>query len=200
MTRSTHEQQAREDFLKRAPEYQMTVELDQGIHRHLRFRIGDSMCYGFDIVTWPGYLSISGDMGCFVFCRLRDMFEFFRGGECGRINPGYWSEKLQACDGQGGYDEFSADLFEANIREELAEIEASDELIDAVEDDVLRYSHDGEAAAIHAAMSFEHDGRAIFPDFWETSNREYTFRFLWCCHAIVWAIRQYDEYAQKAAA
>ena len=28
----------------------------------------------FDIVTWPGYLCYSGDMGCFVFTRLPDMF------------------------------------------------------------------------------------------------------------------------------
>jgi hypothetical protein len=49
---------------------------------------------GFDVVTWPGHLSISGDMGCFVFTRVDDMFTFFRGHE-DAPNLGYsakWGE------------------------------------------------------------------------------------------------------------
>lgn len=185
-------------LLKKAPQYTMTVELDQGEHRHLRFRIGESMIYGFDIVTWPGYLSISGDMGCYVFSRIKDMFEFFRCDEDG-ISPGYWSEKIQAADPHDGYEQFSPELFRANILEDLEQLEEAgdiedfDDLKSQVEDEVLFYSEDGEAPAVQAAMGFMYEGRAIFPDFWETNNRQYTYRYLWCCYAIVWAIRQYDK-------
>ncbi len=30
-------------------------------------------------------------------------------------------------------------------------------------------------------------------DCWEWGCKEYTFHFLWCCYAIAWGIKTYDE-------
>jgi hypothetical protein len=80
--------------------HQMTVLHDDGLYRHLRFARSQVLgpvhvhtgMYYFDLITWPGFLTIVGDFGpSFVFSRERDMFGFFRGPD---INPGYWAEKL----------------------------------------------------------------------------------------------------------
>ncbi len=57
---------------------------------------------------------------------------------------------------------------------------------------MLRKADDGEHAVYSAMRDFEHDGRNWFQDAWEVSFREYTYRFIWCCFALVWAIRKYD--------
>ncbi len=103
-------------------QHQMEVLLDNGLHRHLKFSNAGSSVYRFDIVTWPGYLTISGDMGTSVFRRMPDMLEFFRNDQRKdaapdvlRINPGYWAEKCVANDGEG--KKFDENLFEQVVRE-----------------------------------------------------------------------------------
>ncbi|MDT3432312.1 hypothetical protein ROV94_15700 [Stenotrophomonas maltophilia] len=109
-------------FEKDTAEHQMEVLLDNGLHRHLKFSNAGSSVYRFDIVTWPGYLSISGDMGTSVFRRMPDMLEFFRNDQRKddapdvlRINPGYWAEKCVANDGER--KKFDESLFEQVVRE-----------------------------------------------------------------------------------
>lgn len=67
----------------------MTVLRDDGLYRHLRFRKPDRSEYWFDLLTWPGNLTITGDMGTYTFARVEDMFTFFTG----YINTHYWAEK-----------------------------------------------------------------------------------------------------------
>lgn len=177
-------------FLKDVATHEMTVLLDNGTHRHIRFRRPGTTCMGFDLVTWPGYLAVSGDMGDFMFTRLLDMFEFFRGADEGplRINPQYWAEKCKA----GTTEEYDADRFCEAIRSRLDDMEASPELRQAVADEVLPAARDGEYEAHRAAQDFEHDGHQVFTDFWEAGLREHTYHFIWICYAIAWGIRQYD--------
>src|ERR1039457_99476 len=97
-TRKDEAEAARERFERDTAEHEMTVIHDDGLYRHLRFQKPGSWIYGYDIVTWPGYLAITGDAGEYMFARLPDMFEFFAGND--RINPQYWAEKLRG----PGYD------------------------------------------------------------------------------------------------
>jgi hypothetical protein len=108
--------------------HQMIVKHDDGLYRHLRFmhhhlcndavmRPGPSH-YWFDLVTWPGTLTINGDCGTFVFSRVTDMFEFFR-SKYG-INPQYWAEKLQAPDPRGA-KKYSEDVFRQHVVEYVTE-------------------------------------------------------------------------------
>lgn len=59
-------------------QHQMELLQNNGLHRHLKFSNAESSVYRFDILTWPGYLTICGDIGTSVFRRMSDMPEFFR--------------------------------------------------------------------------------------------------------------------------
>lgn len=67
-----------------------------------------------------------------------------------------------------------------------------------IESDVLYCCKDGEGgehAAYHAAFNFSSDvvKDFDFTDFFEVSSQVYTFHFLWCCYAIAWGVKTYDE-------
>lgn len=195
---------AEQTFLTDVASHRMEVIHDSPPHRHLRFSSGSSV-HHFNIVTWPGYLCISGDMGTFVFARVVDMFEFFRYSNDGplRINEHYWAEKAKAVDRHGGVSEFDPEKFRAAIEERVAdwnEVEDPDPDLQAeVDERVLRRIDDGEPEAMRAALDFEHNGLR-FDDFWEVRCHSFTYRYTWCCYAIAWAIRQYDARRMEDAA
>jgi hypothetical protein len=86
------ERPSEQSFLKDIANHQLEILLDNGVYRHLRFKANaNSWNMWFDVVTWPGFLAYSGDMGCFVFTRIADMFEFFRSNKADGlpINQGY---------------------------------------------------------------------------------------------------------------
>lgn len=185
-----------EIFLKDVANHEMTVLLDNGVYRHIRFKNPNSFINHFDIVTYPGYLCYSGDMGSYVFNRLEDMFNFFRQGNIDeglKINPYYWSEKVEAQCRRDGIKEYSAEKFREVIIDWLdQEEDVTEDLRQAVNDEVLCAAGDGEHEARRVVDDFEHDDFR-FRDFWETDLTVYTYRFIWCCYAIVWAIDAYDK-------
>lgn len=69
----------------------LAVLHEDGLYRHLRFRAEHSFC-GFDLITWPGSLTIQGGHGTYTFSRETDMFGFFR--QSNGVNVDYWAEKL----------------------------------------------------------------------------------------------------------
>ncbi len=204
-------------FLSDVATHQMTLIRDDGLHRHVRFKKPDSGDQYFDLITWPGALCYTGDMGTYVFSRIPDMFGFFRFSNREgplRINEGYWAEKLLATDRCDGHREYSADTARKYIESQLDQfkeffdLDVEDgtgalqfaELKEAVEADVLAAVDDGEHALREAMADFEHGGRNWFPDYWERRFDEYTLRFTWCCYAIAWGIRQYDDRKSTPAA
>lgn len=169
--------------------HQLTILRDDAVNRHLRFRRPATGCMGFDILTWAGHLCYTGDMGTWVFSRLQDMFEFFRGEH---INPAYWAEKTLAVDRHAGLSKFSAECFQENVLKELEGVSPDD--IERAKDEVLSCAHDGEYRAYDAAINFQAgDGSYPMQDFWELNCREFGFLYLWACHAIQWGIAQYDK-------
>lgn len=72
--------------------HEMTCIKSDDLHRHYHFSNPRNSCYWFDIVTVPGYLFMTGDMGTWAFSRIRDMIQFFNHDS---IDYGYWAEKLQ---------------------------------------------------------------------------------------------------------
>lgn len=120
MSRHSADQQAlahaAEQFKAETAEHLMTVLMDQSPeqpYRHVRFARPGTGIWSFSLVTWPGHLSISGDLESFTFRRLRDMFDFFRGGY---VNPGYWAEKLVAGRAEA---RFSPERFADNVWAEI---------------------------------------------------------------------------------
>lgn len=206
-------------FLKDVEEHKMVVVRDDGVHRNIMFRKPGTMCMHFSIITWPGYLCYTGDMGTYVFRRLDDMFEFFRTyrdsawlkskGLTLGINPSYWGKKLEAADRFDGYRQFSEDKFDAAIRRHFIEWiryhrdDTSKQerryLWEAIESEVLCAGSDsGGYRKQVAAHDFYHEvnrkvGVFQFSDFWETNVEDYSYRFMWCCYALAWGIKTYDD-------
>lgn len=209
-------------FLKDVANHKMTVISDNGVNRHIRFGSEDSRSFWFDLITWNGTLCIDGDCGTYVFRRLEDMFLFFRAdlehqqksGQSLYINKGYWGEKLQSIAKQGGYEEFSEDLFtqhvtnyfnawveESRPEEDAPELEKVEfeeikkALWDEIEDKVLFYA-DSEVRAQEAVHDFSSEAvdGFYFRDFSEYSCNEYTYHYVWNCYAIAWGILKYDQH------
>ena len=200
-------------FLRDVAEHVIEVIRDDGVYRHVRFKKPGTSDYYFDLLTWPGHLCYTGDMGTYVFQRLRDMFEFFRTdqqhakpGEL-RINLGYWSEKLVAVDGNrhaGGAKAFCEEKFTKVIKSELVtwmresglDREGRSELRQAVEDEILYYTGDGDEHHLYrlaTEFSAEIEGQKFqYEDLWDHDFTEYTNHFVWCCYALTWGIQQYD--------
>jgi hypothetical protein len=203
-----------QDFLKSVKDHGIEVIRDDGVNRHIRFRKPGTMCMHFDLITWPGYLCYTGDMGTYVFSRLEDMFEFFRRRDGSyTIDFRYWAEKLQAVDsssGKGSATEFSPERFTRVIndyrlrwirdaRQSLTKDQRR-ELWEAVDEEVLSGYDESEhgmyARANDFSWSVKLDGRHFnyrFTDLWDHRFTEYTHHFIWCCRALAWGIRKYDE-------
>ena len=200
-------------FARETADHRMTVLHDDGLYRHLRFQehvwrppLIDPVprsFYWFDLITVPGSLIFRGDGESFVFARVEDMFKFFR-GPAGRINPGYWSEKLTSAREVRKYDR---DIFEQRVKEAFVDAvrdrEAPAGLGRAVREQIL--DPDGlftdgagtEESAHQILRDFEFKG-FCFSDTWEWDFRDYDWWFLWSLHAIVWGIAQYDAAASPA--
>lgn len=196
------QERARENFVKDTAEHELTVLRDDGLYRHLRCRKPGTVIYGFDLVTWPGYLAIVGDTGDYVFSRVEDMLEFFEASR-GSINPPYWSEKLQAPKYNAeNVSSYSWRVYERRVKQWLDEVcaELSDAEADALRlaatndllDEYGGWRHSSHDAG-SALLDFEHEGIRIH-DAWEWDLNDWDYSFLWCCHAIVWGIEQYREH------
>ena len=187
-------------FDKDTAVHSMEVIKDDGEFRHLKFSRNGSSVYQFCLTTWPGYLCISGDMGDFVFSRLRDMFTFFRGDH--GINPHYWAEKVKA----GVTHEWSQELFERNVKEHVM-CQFYDSFLKcrkamrSVKENIFDHN-DGEWESVEAIHSWNDPDKTglQFDDFWEYDCKDYTYCYLWCCYAIVWGIQRYDLYKGVAQA
>lgn len=190
------------EFLRCVSAHEMTIIRDDGLNRHLRFQKPGSRNQQFDILTWRWHLCYCGDMGCYVFERLEDMFCFFRSSDA-RINPHYWAEKLQAVDRCDGLKKWSPEKFEKKARERLYEWLEDSNLdddgqavaLEDFEDCVIGAIELGAEVALHAAASLEIDGDHPLQDFYEEDTDEFTYRYLWCCYALAWGVRKYDETA-----
>lgn len=190
-------------------DHKMTIERDDGVHRCIHFGRPGSGVYSFRLVTWPGALAIQGDCGDFMFRRLTDMFEFFRSadGEI-TINSGYWAEKLVAVAKSEGLKVFSPEMFDEQVKHHFDEYWVFESETD--KEEAWSYLRDeysglngsdfdggpnGAHEAICAAMRYECPvtGQS-FEEAYAWAVEEYGFHYLWCCHAIVWGIKRYDQH------
>lgn len=202
----------KESFLKDVSNHVIEIIRNDGISRHIRLRKPGTMSYHFDLITWPGYLCYTGDMGTYVFRRLEDMFTFFRKGNDYRdedpmthIDHRYWAEKLEATDKGDGFQQFDKAAFKREITQQRRRLlveytrewdtEDRQSLWDELED-VKNAGDDDEHRAFAAVwdFSFRYRQKCIqlstddFP-----RCKQYTHRFLWCCYALRWGINKYDE-------
>jgi hypothetical protein len=169
-----------ECFLRDVADHKMIVIRDEGVNRHIRFKEPGTNNQYFDLITWPGHLCYTGDMGTYVFQRTEDMFSFFRtereyNRQRGRrlaINPSYWTEKLIAVHGgrDGGkameYDEaqfrrvinqYRVDWMRGAKADGLLDVDGRRALWEAVDDEVFGAPEDGGVdRALWAAHEFSY--------------------------------------------
>lgn len=183
----------------------MEVLMDNGLYRHLRFRMANGSFGWFDIVTWPGNLVITGDTETYTFNRIDDMFEFFS-KDNKNIKPKYWQEKI--VDGNSRARSFCWEKFREQALSNF-DTQTSDEtdktlLLEARNDleESLDNTEPDESGAIQFLRDYEfiHDGETYFsfnltedaPD-----GMEWNFHYIWCCRAILWAVEQYKKQCKK---
>lgn len=228
-----------ESFLKNVENHTANILLDNGVYRHIHCSNNGSSNRHFNIVTYPGYLVISGDMGGFTFRRLNDMFNFFGGYEGKPTHPGinadYWHEKCESVSRFGGVKRFDSEALMDSIKcraddvcadleddwneycdknwanDECDELDSNAEyqtykaFQESVKAEIIEYFENcdmDEYRYISEIEEFESDiveGLEFSGDEWEWLTTEsYTMQYLWCCHAIVWAIEQYNQQKAKA--
>lgn len=205
-------------FISDVCHHRMTVLQDNDVYRHLRFAQPGTSCYHFDIVTWPGYLAVTGDMGTWTFSRTRDMFNFFGGAFEKGVNAGYWSEKLEAGAGRSAHDdlaqEYDHDEFCASLKEQLSTyFEEDDEDEPDVDWDDESDEPDSDKAKIREIVrdlcnenhqNAELASHAVYEAYWpecvntwelcsDITYKTYSVHFLWILHAIVWGIGKYHN-------
>jgi hypothetical protein len=198
-------------FERNVSRHKINVIRDEGLYRHIRFNKPDTLDMQFDLITWPGHLCYTGDMGTYVFKRLEDMFDFFRRKDDRspyQIDFDYWAHKSLASDKIDGIRQWSPEGFREAVKDYFdsyaesndigGESETSesrkellDELWDEIEGEVLIHEYD-ESLAFAALRDFDYRGFE-FVD-WEDDCQTWSHRFLWCCHALEWGVAAYDEY------
>lgn len=191
----------KEAFLRCVNKHEMTVLVDNGVYRHLRFKSPDTGNQYFELVTFPGRLVYCGDMGSYLFERIEDMFAFFRRPDRG-VNLGYWAEKVDAQD-RDGIRSFSIDrakdvckdivMEEAQYLDDVGRSQLDDELkllLEELDNDAGDYA---DVVRITSDFDSEMIDSDWFSDLWDYSFDCFTYRFQWACFAIAWGIEQYDK-------
>lgn len=192
-----------ERFARETAKHEMTVLLDQGLYRHLRFANPESSLYWYEITTTPGQLIFSGDGESFVFRLAPDMFEMFRRtAEVGGINATYWAEKCKT----GNAKSYSRERFEEYVWKQVAK---GEQYYPGLRDDVREeifdspvYDVDHEPAALMTALGYEYwlePGKSTtglgpfgFKYVHEWELKDFDWWFLFACYAISDAITKYD--------
>ncbi|ABX49138.1 hypothetical protein Sbal195_1967 [Shewanella baltica OS195] len=203
----------RASFLNDVAEHQLTILKDDGVFRHMELSQG-SFEHRFEITTWPQHLCISGDMGCYVFSRVQDMFCFFRqSGDDWGVNASYWEEKVLAECKTDGTREFDVKQADQRLEQFLQWFvegldptkEEEAEAISSATNAVKEFTQNRENAewdVVYRLNNWDEEdaGGMTLDDFWDGWKDRFTYRFIWCCYAIVFAIRQYDEATQSKEA
>lgn len=169
----------------------ITVMHEAGLYRHYRCQRPGTWCMGFDIVTWPGSLCYTGDMGDYLFQRADDMIAFMSSAI---RDHSYVAQKCVA----GKVKEWREERFEEVLRERLKQsradgsegrhrvmrrgvwVEAS--VTEKIKE--IRREYDNYCSQHDAMKAMYESG------LWDScelpSCEVYTFHFLWCLHAIKW--------------
>lgn len=188
-----NEKMVKDRIGKDLAEHVVTLKHAHGFYRHWRCQKPQSWFMGFDIVTWPGSLCYTGDMGDYLFQRTEDMIAFMKPGpkECS-----YLASKCVA--GKDQIKEWSEERFDEILKERLREgktfrvmrqgsfrDESVKQAIVEIRRTYREYSHrfDAEKAMYESGLW---DGCDL------PSCEVYTMNFWWCLHAIQWFCEKLD--------
>lgn len=172
-------------------EHVITAIKEDGMHRHYRCQKPGTWVMGFDIVTWPGSLCYTGDMGDYLFQRTEDMIAFMRRSA---MSYDYAAEKCVAHHGR--LMEWSEEIFRDVLAERAKDFDddggkvtlmrrgskCQEDVAEIIEEILSEYSN----------YESEHDGmKAMYESgLWDGCDmpdcKTWTFHYLWALHAIKW--------------
>ena len=195
-----------EQFLDDVKHHEMRILLDQGIYRHLHFGKPGCGNLSFSLVTWPGFLAMSGDMGEFIFERTDDMLRFFKrypDGEAPHVdakkvyvNEYYWGQKMRA--GSSPRKEWDRDEFISKLVQEFREKYPTGtpgrwETWEVIRERLEYSDLDNEFQGQEFASSIQDptDHTTVFEDFWDWDCTIPNSHYLWALHAISWGTERY---------
>ncbi|MEU5547155.1 hypothetical protein AB0G85_33065 [Streptomyces sioyaensis] len=195
-----HLGEAKERFTADVRDAEMTVLKDEGIYRHLTFSFPKASWSWCEVVTWPHMLVLRGDLGCWSFSRVEDMFDFFREPEdVTRMDPSYWAEKLVP-GGRDSAKEYSGERAAAYVVQTMEENAAEHPDLSKDAQDVFFTDADlsTETGLREAVARFDERFPAYaiakgfrFPvEQWDLHR--YSPWFLLACVVLPWTIEQYD--------
>jgi hypothetical protein len=198
------------DFKRDIASHVATIKRNDGLYRHIEFRKPKhGWHHWFEIVTWPNGLIIRGDMETWVFSRVEDMFTFFRGD---RVSPSYWQEKLQCA--RDDAKDFSIDSLKQqaacyldNWGDDLPPSKRT-EIIAELESEIFsRYGDHDEHEALSELFDCKYqlnpdDRRRVvrFDPCDGPWGKRWSYHYVWCCWAIVWAIAEWEKLTAKETA
>lgn len=197
-----HLREAKERFAADRRDATMTVLKDDGVYRHLAFSFPKATWSRCEVVTWPEMLVLRGNLGCWSFSRVEDMFDFFRepAEEIVRINPQHTAEKLVP-GGSNSAMAYDSGRAAAYIRQTVAENADDHAGLAADVDNLLFSDYKGtdlttEQGLREALARFEgctegdYEGFRFPVEEWDLNR--YSPWFLLACVLLPWAIEQYD--------
>lgn len=174
----------------------VTVEHEHGLYRHYRCAKPGTGIYAFQIVTFPGRLIVSGDIGNVGWSRCPDMIEWAAGAV---ESIGYFAEKVW---GSIPTKEWSEEAAEEVIEEKYKNIVEDVAGFDAKEAAECVEKADEEKALLLRAAS---EGQEAFTTAFYGSNwcrgdfpevRSYTAEFLWTREAVKWFLKWHKARAK----
>lgn len=200
-------QPTKETFINDVKNHKLTIVKDDGVYRHIIMQEPGTSNLMYEIITYPGGLTYTGDMGTFVFSRVEDMFRFFRRDDLS-INYGYWSEKCLS----GKTYEYSDDEVVEYVKEEFKEYkerawenEAFDEEEDKEEIEEFNTKMEEIYDDIEYNVLNKDNVLSAIQDYYDSYKTEMfyeipyncfdvpTYRGIWALYAIVHAISEYDK-------
>lgn len=189
--------------------HEMDVLHNDGLYRHLQFTTPGHGNGAFQIVTCPGLLTITGDMGTFSFSQISDMFDYFRGA----FKPERWATKVVngASGGAKEVSEFSNSAFKQWLL--VDHVESLDEYSAAVVEewrsvlDVNFLNDNAQVVGTASEAAWLLDQLELPEELEEHYNAAsyssqewdvFSFQFAWCAAAILTAIRTFGAHLLAA--
>lgn len=206
-------------FTEHTSDHELTVIHDDGLYRHVRMAKPGTRIWSWDIVTWPGYLTIVGDIANgYTFTRDQDMFAFFYTPKNQRstftdgaphLDLRYWAEKLVGPTGSH-VKEYSRAVFAELVDDRLRELieentvdpRDAEEFGDTPDPDGMTEAK-AEAVRQDAAWHGEDENSAhewmrdhpevMGEDSFENDVTDFTFQYVLAALAIEATVRRYTS-------
>lgn len=182
-------------FRASTPAHELAVLHDSGPYRHLRMSKPGTGIWSWNVITWPGYLTIAGDVGGgFTFVREADMLAFmdtrsygdYYGDGSPHLQADYWAEKLTPACREAAWS-YNPEMVLSHIRDNLTERGIGGAEQAEIIEEALAVSE-----AEHELRDWLYTAREFSGyDTWEWTFRSLDHHYVLACYAIAATVRAY---------